>query len=240
LIKRIPGSEELYDFFNVLFFSTYAEDGMRLAKNAGFLNDKQFRRAYNAGLEQEPGLKTKWRAHVTQWAGFYASKLDGDFVECGVNKAFFSTSLMNFIDFKSLTEKKMYLFDTYRGIVEEQVAKGEKAAFKTEYLDTYEFVVDSFKDRANVIIVKGIVPDSLNTVQIDKVAYLSIDMNCAAPERAALEHFWDKIVTGGIIVLDDYAFPDRNLQQKTADEFADSAGVKILTVPTGQGIIIKQ
>ncbi|MBL4658572.1 MAG: class I SAM-dependent methyltransferase, partial [Flavobacteriales bacterium] len=105
--------------------------------------------------------------------------------------------------------------------------------------DTYEFVVDSFKEYDNVEIVRGIVPQSLSNVEITKVAFLSIDMNIVMPDRAALEHFWPKMSRGGIIIVDDYAMQKRHLQQESVNDFAASVGVKILTMPTGQGIIIK-
>jgi len=41
---------------------------------------------------------------------------------------------------------------------------------------------------------------------IRKVSYLSIDMNCVKPEIAAAQFFWDRMVSGGIMVLDDYGF----------------------------------
>jgi O-methyltransferase len=239
LIKRIPFMEEVYDFITTVFSPDYAEDGIRVSKNCSFLKDPDFIRGYKALLNQEPGTKTRWRAHITQWAGFYASQLPGDFVETGVNKAAFSSSVMEYLDFKNIKDRKFYLFDTYEGMVEDQISKNERAAFKHDYKNTYEFVVKTFKDFDNVVIVKGIVPESLDKVNIEKVAYLSIDMNCAEPERAALEFFWPKLVSGGIVILDDYVFSGRELQQKSADEFAKLMGVKILSLPTGQGIILK-
>lgn len=212
---------------------------MMLMKNPGFLKDPAFLRAYARALEQEPGTKTRWRAHVNNWAGSYAMSLPGDFVECGVNKAFFSRSIMTYVDFQDRRDKIFYLFDTYAGIVEEQVGEQETAAYKNEYEDTYKFVANTFKDHSNVRVVRGVVPEILSTMPIDRVAYLSVDMNVAVPEKAALEYFWPRLVPGGIIVLDDYAFPGRSEQQKVADEFAQNKGVKVLTLPTGQGIIIK-
>ena len=39
-----------------------------------------------------------WRVHVGLWAAFSASKLDGDFVECGVNRGFLSSAIMEDLD----------------------------------------------------------------------------------------------------------------------------------------------
>ena len=68
-------------------------------------------------------------------------------------------------------------------------------------------------------------------------------MNCAYPEVAAVEYFYDKLVPGGIILLDDYGFSANNkeyIHQKNAhDELARKKGIQILSLPTGQGMIVK-
>lgn len=38
------------------------------------------------------------------------------------------------------------------------------------------------------MMVRGVVTESLDLVEIQKVAYLSIDMHCTFPEIEALEH----------------------------------------------------
>ena len=45
----------------------------------------------------------------------------------------------------------------------------------------------NFSEWPKAIIVQGAVPDVLPTLDIDVLAFLHLDMNCAAPERAALE-----------------------------------------------------
>ena len=107
------------------------------------------------------------------------------------------------------------------------------------HTDVYETVREIFSNYPNVELIRGKVPDTLNDVQIDKVAYLSIDMNIAFPEIAAMMHFWDKMVVGGVVVLDDYCFGGHEEQQDVFDEFTAELGVKVLTLPTGQGLIIK-
>ncbi len=238
-ISKLPGAKRTYDFYRLHFRAAYNEDGLVTVHNADFLKDDQFLKAYNAALHRQPGTYIHWRAHVTQWAGYHAKQLEGDFVECGVNRAFLSSSVMEYIDFKAMHDRKFYLFDTYCGLVEDLVSDEDHAAHRNLYTDCYEYVKNSFLDHENVIVVKGIVPDSLHTVSIKNVAYLSIDMNCVQPEIEALRFFWPKMVPGGIIVLDDYGFSGHEAQKRGADEFADQAGVKVLSMPTGQGLLIK-
>lgn len=238
-IGKIPGSKSVYDFIRVLFFPAYREDGLVTVNNCDFIKNPRFTRAYDTALKQQKGINIRWRAHVTQWAATHASKLEGDYVECGVNKAFLSMSVMHYINFKQMKDRKFYLFDTYSGLVPEQVTKEDVAARRNYYADCYEFVKESFHDYSNVVIVKGIVPDSLDTVDIEKVAYLSIDMNCTLPEIAALRYFWPKMVRGGMVILDDYGFSGHEAQKNGADEFAAENSVEILQLPTGQGLITK-
>jgi hypothetical protein len=64
-------------------------------------------------------------------------------------------------------------------------------------------------------------------------------MNVKEPEIAAANYFWEKVVKGGVVILDDYGFP-KHIEQKLAfDQFAKEKGVEILSLPTGQGIIFK-
>jgi hypothetical protein len=48
------------------------------------------------------------------------------------------------------------------------------------------------------------------------------------------------MVPGGMIVLDDYGYANSHTEQKEKhDQFAASKGVKVLALPTCQGLIIK-
>ena len=64
-------------------------------------------------------------------------------------------------------------------------------------------------------------------------------MNCAPPEIEAIRYLWPKLVGGGIVLLDDYAYVGYHHQKKAMDEFANSVGVEIVSLPTGQGLLIK-
>jgi len=90
-----------------------------------------------------------------------------------------------------------------------------------------------------VRIVPGPVPDTLAKVTAERVAYLSIDMNMALPEIAAATHFWPRISPGGIVLLDDYNWMGHIHQKRAFDAFAAERGLRVMGLPTGQGIIVK-
>jgi hypothetical protein len=68
---------------------------------------------------------------------------------------------------------------------------------------------------------------------------MHIDMNAAEPESAAIGFFWPRLVLGAIVVLDDYAWVACHKQKRAMDQFARAHDVSILSLPTGQGLLIK-
>jgi len=220
---------------------TYNTDGLASIHNCDFITDPLFKESYDLAWQNGSldDTHVHWRAHVACWSADKVKNLVGDFVECGVAKGFLSRAIVNYVDFNSL-KKKFYLLDTYSGLVEEQITEEEKRLGTKGggYEESYEEVKRTFAD-FDVEVIRGQVPDTLNQVKADKVCYLSIDMNCVAPEIAAAEFFWEKITSGGIILLDDYGWPGHIEQKRGFDHFAEQRGVQVLSLPTGQGMIFK-
>ena len=79
----------------------------------------------------------------------------------------------------------------------------------------------------------------MTLVKTEKVAYLHLDMNCAPPEVAALEYFWQYLVPGAFVLLDDYAYRGFECQKAAMDKVAAEKNSKIVSLPTGQGLLIK-
>lgn len=226
---------------------TYSHDLLYTFHNADFLKDPLFIESYNLGKKTDENMllgnyDIEWRIHVLCWAAFHASHLEGDFVDCGVHTGIFARSVINYIDFAK-TNKKYYLLDTFSGLSEKYSSIKELERNKKMDYDkrgnVYNKVKETFKN-FNVKIIKGAVPETLGQVESQKICYLSIDMNCVQPEIDTLNFFWDKIVKGGIIILDDYGYSNSTNDQKEAhDKFAKSKNVQILSLPTCQGLIIK-
>jgi len=231
----------------------YGCDGMKLyGKSLDFLTDPRFVAAYAAGMNtghhicREKGsdadIHNEYRVYMCCWAATHASRLRGDFVECGVNTGITSVAVCTFIDFNE-TRKQFYLFDTYQGIPLEQAGDLERAARTEEnalfYEECFDLARRNFASWPGCVLVRGRIPETLTKHDIKEIAYLHLDMNIAAPEIAAIEHFWPRLVAGGIVMLDDYGFEQYRPQKTAMDAWARNNGVLVATLPTGQGMMLK-
>jgi O-methyltransferase len=230
---------EMYRFVNDL---TYDQDGLATQHNCDFMEDERFVRAYQQGESTGSwsDAKVHWRAHVACWAADRAKELAGDFVECGVNKGGLALTVAHYVQFQTLN-KTFYLLDTFRGLTEKYLSEEEKRLRGGEsgYEECYAEVKETFRPFTNVVIVRGAVPETLDQVKSEMISYLSIDMNCVEPEIEAAEFFWKKLVSGAVLLLDDYGWAGHIAQKRAFDQFAAEKGVPILSLPTGQGLIIK-
>jgi len=220
----------------------YFQDGLLTVHNSDFRKDPKFRTAYRLGKATGSWGRqdVEWRAYVCCWAAWSVRDKDGDFVECGVNRGGLAQTVMHYVDFDKL-DKRFWLLDTYEGLVDRLISEEERrlGILPGGYDPCYEKVVETFRHATGAQIIKGVIPDTLSEVTTDKICYLSIDLNNTAPEIAAAEHFWDRLVNGGMVVLDDYGWTKQINQKRAFDEFAEARGIKVLSLPTGQGLIIK-
>lgn len=245
-------NDDLQAHVAVMAATTHYADSLAVWNKATpFLDDPRFMTAYRRGMNSGHRISRKegsaadlhieWRVHTLCWAAAHASKLTGDFVECGVNTGIYSLAICHYLDFNSL-DRDFWLFDTFNGIPASQMTDGERAVIRPDvanYFECYELARSNFAPYRRAHLVRGTVPETLDTVTIERVAYLSIDMNITAPEVAALEHFWPRLVSGGVVVLDDYGWLAHTAQRVALDAVAQRVGVSILTLPTGQGLLLK-
>jgi O-methyltransferase len=228
---------------------TYSHDLLYTYHNAEFLQDPEFQKTYALARSMDTGTllenyDIEWRIHVLCWAAKHASNLEGDFIDFGCRTGIFARAINHYIDLRALG-KKYYMLDTFYGL-DNRFSSGDEMNSPLNHLykqenetDLYNFVLKSFT-AFPVKVIKGAVPDTLEQVDSNKLAFVSIDMNSVEPEIAALEFSWERLVPGGIIILDDYGYNNESNEQKKAhDKFAGTKGVTVLSVPTCQGIIIK-
>lgn len=246
-ITQLLGSAG-YVLFNTRY--GYARDSLFTSNNDHFLNDPAFQAAYGRGVKASNGVdpQIEWRVHVALWIAKAALRVPGDFVECGVNAGFISSAIMQYANWRTV-DKRFYLIDTFTGPVfsqysEEEVKRGrrrvaEKAVIGGAYMTDVDRVRANYSEWPGTVLVQGTIPAVLARLNLGAVAFLHIDLNCAYPERAALEFFWDRLSPGAFVLLDDYAYFDNDCLTQAIDDAARKLGIEILSLPTGQGLIIR-
>ena len=228
----------------------YDQDGLISWHNHEFMDNPGFRLAYERGLAAAQGVDPKhhWRVHTAIWAAGVALQTEGDFVECGVNAGFISSAIMQAYDWNSLN-RKYFLVDSFAGppmdqFSEREIRSGlramaENAVNRGAYVTDLDRIRANFAEWHNACLVRGFVPAVLPELDVSALAFLHLDLNAASPELAALEFFWPRISSGGVILLDDYAYVGYEAQKTAVDELGTKIGFSTLSLPTGQGLIVK-
>ena len=193
---------------------------LTLDKAASFFEDESFRCAYEAvrGSHLYDSYGTPhsiaWRLHTLVWAARSAIKLKGDLVECGVFKGDMSWVIASTLGDR-ISDRTFYLYDSFKGFSPTLSSPDDYSGnpyfmemAQKVYRDPsiYEGVVKRFADMPNVKIIRGFVPDAFKIAIPEHIAFLHIDLNSSAAEIAALEHLFDRVVSGGYIVFDDYGW----------------------------------
>jgi hypothetical protein len=228
----------------------YRGDGLGVkGKSTLFMQESKFVEAWHKTTEQIFAVTSKkvpdvrWRGHMALWAASQALHKEGDFVECGVFTGILSGLICHYFDFAK-NPRRFWLFDTWGGIPTEglsdtdmKIAEGFNKDYHAQ--DIFAGVQKNFSMFPECRLIRGFLPQSLSAATIDKIAYLSIDLNNAGYEQGCIEALWPKVVSGGVILLDDYNFSDCWPQQEMWNGFAAEKGIMIAALPTGQGLIIK-
>ena len=240
---RLTTISELTDRF-------FVSDGITaLGRSTEFMDEPIFANAWEksaeANVEGWPNgvPDVRWRASIALWAARNGLHLQGDFVECGVHTGLLSLVIFHALNFSALS-RNFYLFDTFNGVPLDGLEGVERelaiASNEHVYLDVWDIAKRNFSPFKNAKLVRGVLPDSLNAVKFDKIAYLSMDLNVADAEICVIERLWDHVVPGAIILLDDYGWAGCKQQFTAWNDFANRVEHHIAVLPTGQGLLIKR
>lgn len=129
-------------------------------------------------------------------------------------------------------EKKVHLYDSWETLAD------DKLRFKYDYLDIEitKKNLNSFQE--DLVFNKGLIPNIFKTAtNPSEISWLHIDLNSAEATKSALNFFYDKLISGGIILFDDYGGFDDT--RKVIDNFFDDKNGHFVNYPTGQGVFIK-
>jgi len=229
---------EAIESLSKAFAYTFAGDMLiTFDRNMGFFEDARFMDAFNAHAATGIEKSLVWRLHVLCWCAHNGLRRAGDFVECGVYQGFCSAVAARYLDFAG-RDKQWYLYDTFAGIPADQLDNGKPSPLAYAQQGLYEACRQRFAAYPNVHVIQGRVPDVLRGRAPEKVAFLHLDMNSAPAEMGALEFFWERLVPGALVLLDDYGWRGYRAQKLAEDPFFAARGVQVMELPTGQGIVM--
>lgn len=203
-------------------------------RNNSPMEDLPFRNAWESNLQNEADKAIAWRRYILASSAYHCSQLEGDFVECGVYRG---TGIKTVIDYfgKDQFTKTFWGYDTY------DYNPVEGHAFEGQNDGLYAEICKRFDGYPQVRLVKGLLPQSLEGNSPEKIAYLHIDLNNAEFEIAVLNALFDRVVPGGMVILDDYEWAGIYRAQKIAeDAWFHARGYHVFPLPTGQGLLIKR
>jgi hypothetical protein len=151
------------------------------------------------------------------------SGVAGDLVECGVWRGGSSMVAALTLEQEGDRERRLWLYDTFAGMSEptarDVAADGFSAA---EHWDEIKgapgdptFAYASLEDvRANMAstgiaadrieYVRGPVEETIPGAVPERIALLRLDTDWYESTRHELEHLWERLEPGGVLILDDY------------------------------------
>lgn len=221
---------------------TFDADGMATSAIPSFLNRSEFVSAYfrmrvASRAVVDPGLQ--WRVHQAMWCAANCMKIDGDFVECGTGKGLMMSAVLDSLPNWNTSIKRLLLFDTFSpfGIDPSSGKNLEEHGVRGTYASSIEEVAQNFSEWQRVELIQGFLPETLAQGNIEKIAFLHVDLNHAPAEVAVVRALWSSIQRGGIMLLDDYAQVQQ--QNDAMNQLAQELSFEILTTASGQGIVVK-
>ncbi|MGU7769496.1 tetratricopeptide repeat protein [Burkholderia sp. MR1-5-21] len=203
-------------------------------RNNSLFEDAAFRTAWESNIRNGADRTIAWRRYILACSAYQCVQLEGDFVECGVYQG---TGIKTVMDYLGGTRfpKTFWGYDTFDyNPVQGHQFDGQQAGF-------FEKVQGRFAGYTQVNLVKGLLPEAFSQGMPEKVAYLHLDLNNVEGEIAVLEALFDRVVSGGMIILDDYEWSGvYRPQKKGEDQWLSARNYRVFPLPTGQGLVIKR
>lgn len=158
---------------------------------------------------------------IVSWFGSFNRKEQPmNLAEVGVYKggtSFFMASLAEQLNL----QLRLYCFDTFEGHAAEDINKSvEIAHIPGTFNDTsFEAVKGYLSQFKNVDVYKGRFQDTSPVLDDARMCFVHLDMDIYEPTIFALRFFSERLVCGGVILLDDYGFETCPGIERAVNEF---------------------
>jgi len=214
-------------------------------------SDEPFDRKYVAALEATGSLvlPLRRRARFQALARYLSSTrgVPGEVAECGTFKG-----LSAFLICSVLSDERpgfdgtgFHVFDSFEGLSEptskdaiqddhpevQDLRRMTQKGFFAVSLHTVQQNLGAFPQ---VDFHPGWIPESFSFLPEAQYRFVHVDVDLYQPTFDCLEHFYDRLAPGGMIVSDDYNWPGARLALK---EYVKARGLALELTATGQAVI---
>lgn len=147
------------------------------------------------------------------------NNMEGDFVECGVWKGGSSMLLAYVLQLEGVSNKKIYLYDTFEGMSkpgemdgQEEKDQWERGRVNDSLNNMCYSPIEDVKANINktgypaenIILVKGRVEETLPGIRPSKISLLRLDTDWYESTKHELVHLYPLLVKYGVLIVDDY------------------------------------
>lgn len=216
---------------------------------ANIFGDFPFSESYQLWREDKEFLKSykhfypynnfsQDRKFILKEFGRFVSSFEGDIAECGSYQGASAYYLA-----KTNPKTTIHCIDSFEGLSspsqDDIVNSPEHRPWQTGDLSSpLEVITKNLANFTNVKIYKGWIPDVFADLTERKYKLVHIDVDLYEPTKASVEYFFPRMISGGIMILDDYGSLLCPGAKKAADEYFDRIGLPVLLFPSGQGLVI--
>ena len=165
-------------------------------------------------------------------------KIPGDVAELGVFRGDFAV-LIN----AAFPDRTIHLFDTFEGFppkdVEIEQEQGFSGAKAGDFAETaQDIVAKRLPCPEQAVFHKGYFPATFRSCMEKTFAFVSVDADLYAPTAAALPLFWDRLSTGGAMLIHDVNSTQYTGAGKAVREFCTEKGLLPMPVCDLHGSVV--
>lgn len=153
----------------------------------------------------------------------------GDFVETGVFYGLSAATMMKImLKFDQCNNRKLWVFDSFEGLPALTAKDGKKGG-KGDFNASMNVFINNMKfagvwDDKRLIVTKGWFNDTCKISAVQNISFLRLDGDLYESTKDAIEAFYDRVVQGGFIYVDDYgSFIGC---KRAIDEFRKTRGIR--------------
>jgi O-methyltransferase len=166
--------------------------------------------------------------------------LDGDILEVGVWRGGSGCTMASRAQLEGI-KAGVYLCDTFAGVTH---AGAQDPHYRGgELSDTSADMVRSLVDqlKLDVRILVGVFPDNTgDAVPSAELRLVHIDVDVYESGKRVFEWAWPKVVSGGVVVFDDYGFFSQHGITRYADELKLRNDLTFIHNLNGHAIVVKR